>query len=149
MIQIELYGKPACWSASRQGKHGFFDLKSKEKEYARWQIKSQYRDNPLTGPIVLDFIFFVPIPKNTSKALKAQMIRRVVLPTTPDTTNMQKLYEDCLQGIVIENDRQVNRISSVRYYSENPGILITIRRWDEVIGNPNFVPQKEAQHCLI
>lgn len=143
MIQLELTGKPVSWSAPTKGKNGFYDKKSAIKEQARWQIKAQYREKPLEGFVAVDFVFFVPIPKGTSKALKSQMLRRMVLPTSPDSTNLQKLYEDCLEGIVIENDRYVNRVSSVRYFSESPGVLISVRKWDELTGNPNFIQQEQ------
>jgi Holliday junction resolvase RusA-like endonuclease len=131
MIQLHLDCVPTSWSAPVKGKTHFYDKKAKEKEFARWQIRGQYRDIPLQGFFSLEFVFFIPIPKETSKARRVQMLRRQILPTTPDTTNMQKFYEDCLQGIVIENDRYANKICSVRYYSEKPGVTITVRPWDE------------------
>lgn len=131
MIQLQLDCVPLPWSASKKGKYGFYDEKSKHKEFVRWQLKGQYRDTPLSANVSLDFIFFMPIPKSASKAMKRQMLERRVLPTSPDVTNMQKLYEDCLQGIVIENDSRVNKTSSVRYYAEKPGVTIILRHWEE------------------
>lgn len=148
MIQLELNGKPACWSASQQGKNGFYDKKAKEKEYARWQLRAQYRETPIAGFFAVDFVFFIPIPKNTSRAMRAQMLSRKVLPTSPDTTNLQKLYEDCLQGIVVENDRYANRISSVRYYSDRPGVLINLYPWQEYLERRYF-PAIESQQQLV
>ena len=100
MIQLQIDCVPLPWSASKKGKYGFYDEKSKHKEFVRWQLKGQYRDTPISGSVSLEFIFFLPIPKSSSKAMRKQMLDRRVLPTTPDTTNMQKLYEDCLQDIV-------------------------------------------------
>jgi Holliday junction resolvase RusA-like endonuclease len=143
MIQIQIDCDPTPWSAPQKGKHCFYDKKAKEKEFTRWQIKGQYRDKPIQGYISLDFIFHIPIPKATSKAKRRQMLERRILPTTPDTTNMQKLYEDCLQGIVIENDRFSNKISSVRYYSEHPGVTVTIRTWEEETNRNVEVPKHQ------
>ncbi len=131
MILLQIDCVPEPWSASCKGKHGFYDKKSQHKEMVRWQLKGQYRDQPLQGHVGLEFIFFIPIPKSTSKAMRRQMLDRRVLPTCPDVTNMQKLYEDCLQGIVIDNDRYSSEITAKRYYSENPGILIRVRRLKE------------------
>jgi Holliday junction resolvase RusA-like endonuclease len=142
MIQIQIDCDPTPWSAPSKGKNCFYDKKSKEKEFTRWQIKGQYRDNPIPGWVSLDFIFHIPIPKSASKALRKQRLERRVLPTSPDTTNMQKLYEDCLQGIVIDNDRYSNKISSVRYYSEKPGVTITIRSWQEEMEKDLITPQQ-------
>lgn len=131
MIQIQIDCIPEPWSAPLKGKHGFYDKKAPHKEFVRWQIKGQYRDEPLLGHVGLEFIFFIPIPKNTSKAMRRQMLDRRVFPTSPDTTNMQKLYEDCLQGIVIDNDRYSSEITSRRYYSEKPGVTIKVRKLKE------------------
>jgi Holliday junction resolvase RusA-like endonuclease len=143
MIQLQIDCDPVSWSAAIKGRSGFYDKKAKEKEFARWQIKAQYRETPISGHVSLDFIFFLPIPKATSKAMRKQMLERRVLPTSPDLTNLQKLYEDCLQGIVIDNDRYSNKISSVRYYSERPGVKVTIRTWEEEINRSHETTQQK------
>jgi len=131
MYQFWIDTIPVSWSAPIKGKHGFFDKKSKQKDLVRYQLKALYKDKPLSEPVSLEFTFYLPIPKSASKKKKQMMLDNLISPTTPDTTNMQKLYEDCLQNIVIENDRLSNKISSVRYYSNTPGILITVRPWRE------------------
>lgn len=142
MIHLKLDCDPSPWSAPLKGKNSFYDKKAKIKEFAKWQLKGQYRDAPIAGHVSLDFIFFIAIPKNTSKAMRKQMIDRRVLPTSPDTTNMQKLYEDCLQGIVIDNDRFASKISSARYYSENPGVWIVVKKIEEEINQGQQMPQQ-------
>jgi Holliday junction resolvase RusA-like endonuclease len=134
MIQLEIDCDPLPWSAPKKGKNGFFDIKYEHKNFARWQLKSQFRDQPLLGKISLEFEFHMKIPKATPKSTRRQMLDRRIRPTSPDCTNMQKLYEDCLQGIVIENDRQVDKISSIRYYSEHPRVVIRVKRWEEEVG---------------
>lgn len=143
MIQLQIDCTPEPWSASLKGKHGFYDKKSKHKEFIRWQIRGQYRDEPILGHVGIEFIFFLPIPKSTSKASRRQMIDRRILPTSPDITNMQKLYEDALQGIVIDNDRYSSEIHSRRYYSEKPGVTIRIRKIKEE-KSLGEIPQQEG-----
>jgi Holliday junction resolvase RusA-like endonuclease len=131
MIEIRLDCEPTPWSAPIKGRHTFYDKKSKEKEFAKWQIKSQYKGPLLNCFVAIDFVFHIPIPINTSiKGVKDRLDRKI-LPTCPDTTNMQKLYEDCLQGIVIENDRLSYKITSSRYYSNRPGVEIKVYPWPE------------------
>lgn len=142
MIHLHVDCNPVPWSAPHFGRNGAYDKKAKDKEFIKWQLKGQYRDIPLSGHVSLDFIFFIPIPKTTSKAMRKQMLERRVLPTSPDTTNMQKLYEDCLQGIVIENDRYASKISSARYYSEKPGVWIVVRPWEEEQNRGHELPQQ-------
>lgn len=139
MIKLLIDCIPTSWSAPKFGRNGAYDKKSGEKEFVRWQIKGQYRDAPIEGTVSVEFIFFIPIPKATSKAMRRQMLERRVLPTSPDTTNMQKLYEDCLQGIVLSNDRHVNKITSTRYYSEKPGVSVIVRRWEEEMNKEHEV----------
>lgn len=134
MIQLHIHCDPTSWSAARAGKHCHYDPKSKQKDFARWQIKGQYRGVPITGHVALVFTFYIPIPKSASKAKRTQMLRRQILPTSPDTTNMQKLYEDCLQGIVIENDRYASDVHSRRFYAEQPGVDISVIPWEEFTG---------------
>lgn len=133
MIEIRLDCKPVPWSAPTKGLHTFYDKKSKVKESTCWQIFSQYNGPIIDEFVSLEFTFYVPIPKNTSKVKRKEMLDHKILPTSPDTTNMQKLYEDCLQGIVIQNDRLSHKITSIRYYSDRPGVEIKIRPWHEEI----------------
>lgn len=134
MIILNIHCDPSPWQAPISGKNGHYDPKAKEKEMARWQIKSLYRGALIAGHYALDFTFHIPIPKSTSKARRTQMLRHQILPTSPDLTNMQKLYEDCLQGIVTENDRYTSAVSTKRIYSEHPGVTIRIIPWEEFTG---------------
>jgi len=135
MIELRLDCDPTPWVAPTKGRNGFYDKKSKEKEFIRWQIKSQYKGPLLNCFVALEFIFLIPLQKNISKRDLKRKIDREILPTSPDTTNMQKLYEDCLQGIVIENDRLSYKITSSRYYSERPGVEIKVHPWPETQNN--------------
>lgn len=49
-----------------------------------------------------------------------------IIPTRLDCTNMQKLYEDCLKKIVIDDDRNVAKIISEKSYAEREGIVIQV-----------------------
>jgi Holliday junction resolvase RusA-like endonuclease len=127
MIQLEVFGNPEVWTAPRIFNKRHFDPKGKQKEATRWQIRAQYREELIHGPVMLDFIFFMPIPKATSKIKRKQMINGIILPDIrPDTTNMQKFYEDCLMGIVIDDDKFATDIHSRKRYSENPRVLIRV-----------------------
>lgn len=139
MIQLELFGDLTAWAAPRLGPHGIaYNPKSKEKELTRWQIKAIYRDNPLAGAIQLDFTFYFPIPKGTSGIRRRQMLAHVILPCVkPDTTNLQKFYEDCLSGIVIDDDRFATDIASRKRYSERPGVLIRVIPLNASVPSPS------------
>src|ERR1700687_606436 len=112
MIQIELPNIPIPWTASRITSRGAFDPRAKQKKFTRWQIKSLYRAVPIQGYVVVELMFFMPIPASTSKKKKALMLAREIIPTNMDCTNCQKLYEDCLKNIIFTDDRNVARICS-------------------------------------
>ena len=136
MIQIELFGDLVSWKAPRLGKHGVYDIAAKEKEYIRWQIKSHYRNDLLDCAVCLDFIFYFPLPKRTSNILRNQMLNGLVVPTKkPDATNLQKLYEDCLKGIVITDDCSVVDVTTKKRYAQKSGVLIRIQTYNDRYGN--------------
>jgi Holliday junction resolvase RusA-like endonuclease len=134
MIQLQIVGKPVPWAASKHNGRQHYDLKSKEKEYIRWQIKSQYRDEPIKGTFVLHFYFFMSIPKTTSKAKREQMLNGYIIPTSSDTSNLTKLYEDCLKKIVIEDDRYAAKVCAEKRYGDKEGVTIVIIPWEEYRG---------------
>lgn len=55
------------------------------------------------------------------------MLDGKIFPTRCDCTNLQKLYEDCLKGIVIKDDRQVIVVTSYKCYGEEEGVDITVQ----------------------
>lgn len=126
MITIEIPGSPVPWSAPRIGRtNRAFSPDSKKKEYIQWQIKSQYRGDILEGPFSIYFKFELQIPKSISKK-KKQLMEGAFALVRPDTTNLQKMYEDCLMGIVFKDDNEVCKIFSLKTYSENPRTTICI-----------------------
>lgn len=127
MIQIEIYGKPVPWAAPRKGGNHFYSPRHEDKKFAQWQIKSQYREEIFGGPVYLDFLFLLPIPKGTSSIKRKQMLAGLIHHMKkPDVSNLTKFYEDCLKGIIISDDNQVVGASHWKQYSENPGVLIRI-----------------------
>lgn len=49
----------------------------------------------------------------------------------PDLSNMIKFYEDCLNGILWEDDRLIVEIYSFKIYAETPGTLIIINELEQ------------------
>lgn len=45
----------------------------------------------------------------------------------PDTTNMVKLIEDCLNGIILKDDSQLTTVHSLKRWSNNDHGYITVR----------------------
>lgn len=66
------------------------------------------------------------------------MLKGEILPTSCDCTNLQKLYEDCLKGIVIKDDRKVAKIFSEKVYGEKEGVFIQILTLKECKDEDSF-----------
>lgn len=126
MIQIEINEKPVSWMAPKQGKHLFYNPRGEEKNKTQWIIRSQYRERPVENPVILIFNIYFAFPKNISAKKKLKMLNGKIIPTRMDLSNMIKFYEDCLKGIVIEDDRYVAGITAQKNYDEKDKILITI-----------------------
>lgn len=131
MISLEIFGNPVPQARPRFYRNknhvGAFDPKSKEKEQCKWQIKSQFKESLLTMPLAVDVIFFMPIPKSSSKLKKRQMENGVLSHIKkPDIDNLQKFVLDCLNKIVFEDDSQIVEIRAKKIYSVEPRTLIRI-----------------------
>jgi len=131
MISLELFGSPIPQKRPRFCRKGKFvscyDEQSKIKEGCKWQIKSQFRDEPLKVPVSLDLIFYMPIPKSFSAIKKRQMKNGIIAHSKkPDIDNLQKFILDCLNSIVFADDSQIAEIRAKKIYSSNPGTLVRI-----------------------
>lgn len=130
-VTIEIPGIPRPWiHHSGYGKCSY-DKRGPLKASIRLLIKSQYKGPLLQGPLRLDAVFHLPIPKNVSKKSRAYMIAGSILPCKrPDRTNYLKLYEDCLSGIVFVDDGQVCQGETTKRYSLTPKTFLCIQQID-------------------
>lgn len=128
MILIELSGVPVPWKAHAGYGKKSFNPRFIERETFQWQIKSQYNQlKPLGGPVRTNYTFHMPIPESTSKVRRLQMLNgRMHHIKRPDCTNLLKFYEDCLKGIVFEDDSQVVEINVRKIYDERPRVTIKV-----------------------
>lgn len=140
MIEIHIPLPPVPWQPSLKGKHGFYDPKEKEKRCVRFFLKQYYKDLPLTDFTLLHFTFYFKIPKSFTKKKVSSVTQGRLFPTRSDCTNLQKLYEDCLKGIIIDDDRKVIKITSEKYYGPRGGVSIKVMTIDECRG---FVEEKK------
>ena len=131
MICFELFGNPVAQQRPRFARKGAFvscyDAQAKLKDGYRWQIKSQFREKPLTTPLALDLIFFMPIPKSSSGIKKRQMGNGIIAHTKkPDIDNLQKFVLDCLNKLAFEDDSQIVEIRAKKIYSNKPGTTVRL-----------------------
>lgn len=94
----------------------------------QWQIKPFAPAFPLSGPVELTIAFFFPIPKSASKALRAQMLNRVILPDKkPDADNLAYLVTNALKEIVYDDDKRVVAQHIYKFYGPEAKVIIRVR----------------------
>lgn len=132
MLQFQVHGIPFPQKQTRFtcscGKGRCYDPSSKEKEIIRWQIKPFAPEKPLDSAVELTIAFFLPIPKRTSKAVRKQMINRVILPDKrPDDDNLSYLVTNALKGIVYDDDKRICVRHIYKFYGTDPKTVIRVR----------------------
>ena len=131
MIALEIDGIPVPQKRprfSRKGSHvSCYDEQAKQKEFAKWQLLSQFRNEILSVPLSLDLVFFLPIPSSASGIKKRQMANGIIAHSKkPDVDNLVKFILDCMNGFIFTDDSLVCEIRAKKLYSNKPGTSIRI-----------------------
>lgn len=127
MIELVILGPPISWKAPYVGSRGAYSPKYHEKRIVQQLIREMYKGQMVTDPVRCDCLFYIPIPKSVSKKKRKKMIEGEIRPTGGgDLTNLRKFYEDCLQEIVIDNDRQIVEGETEKWYGENSRSVVII-----------------------
>ena len=83
--------------------------------------------HPLTGPLVLDVTFVMPIPASMPKRDKTNAeIGNVPHTTRPDLDNLLKLLKDALNGVFWVDDKQIYDVTARKVYGPYPQTVISI-----------------------
>lgn len=131
MIEIYIPLSPTPWAAPKLSKRRIYDPREIEKRVVRYYIKQQYNGPLLTAYTAIKLSYRFKPPSSTSKKRRVEMLAGKIIPTKSDCTNLQKLYEDCLKGLVIDDDRKVAKIFSEKLYGEKDEIFINIFTLEE------------------
>lgn len=127
-VLIKIEGAPLPWKTHGGYGKRSFDPRAKEKSKIKSQVMDQYKASPYPGPVVVSYEFELPIPKGTSKVKRKKMIDcEIDHIKRPDLSNLVKLLEDCLKGIVFTDDSQVRAFKVSKVYSENPCSTVLIQ----------------------
>lgn len=132
MFQFELHGDPIPQKQTRFtcpcGKGRAYDPSAKDKQQMQWQIKPFAPTEPFTGPVELTIAFFIAIPKGVSKAVREQMINRIILPDKrPDEDNLAYLVTNAMKEIVYDDDKRVCAKHVYKFYGTEPKTVIRVR----------------------
>lgn len=119
----------------RKGKVNLFDPKAREKKAIRAYLNSQVNDSyKMIEHPRISFMFHMPIPKSASKKdLLLMEGGKLKHEKKPDTDNLVKLYMDCMDGIIFQNDQKVMLGPCVKLYHPIPKTVIFITETSETI----------------
>jgi Holliday junction resolvase RusA-like endonuclease len=129
MIYLQFGGDPIAWKRAGINKHSgnFYDRQHTEKEQYRWQMRNQYKGQPLGCSLKAKAIYKLPIPAGTSKVRRSQMLAGLIRPNKkPDVDNLQKFIFDAMTGVIYKDDCQICESVEVKLYSDVPGVDVYI-----------------------
>jgi len=133
-IRFSIPGKAVPWKAPQVVQRGKFrmayspkvssDKKKEIQEIARFKMDGEA---PLEGPVFLNIRIYHQIPKSYSKKKNQECLENsACCMVTPDVTNVVKLVEDGLKGIVFVDDKQVCQQANHRYWSLDAGVNVWV-----------------------
>ena len=126
-----------------RGGRPLFFKNAKAAEYQRTikvLAKSHIPSEPLTGPLIVDFIFIIPRPGRLNR--KSDPDGLIPCPARPDRDNLQKGTQDALSDFWID-DGQIFDGRTAKFYAEKGGdarIIVTISRPNAVVSHPDKTP---------
>ena len=74
-------------------------------------------------PLILNINFYLSITLNDAKLKQWGIIPPI---HKPDTSNLLKFYEDCLNSLAYHDDSQIVSIVSQKFYDDNPRTEIEV-----------------------
>ena len=138
MIKLVIPGKPIGKKTlrfagkKRANSHAFNPNETEEGRFLL-ELYRQIGDNHelIKGPVLTRYRFYIGRPKShygTGRNAKQLKASAPAIPTvTPDMSNCEKFYEDCFNGVVWVDDRQVFDSHKIRLYDDNPRVEIVIK----------------------
>lgn len=137
-IFLTIPGKPI----SKQTHRNAYKVDWKNKEVKSWNwfpqraeandvsniMRSQYNGPLIDEGVFIIFEFYMPIPTRWSKDLK-EKARNGILHhmVKPDSSNLVKFYEDCMNGVIIFDDSRVIWGPPIKLYADIPRTEILIK----------------------
>lgn len=124
MREFTVPGPPVAKGRPRVGKFGTYTPEKtvNYENLVQFSYLQKYKNaEPMEGYLKIEMIFFMPIPKSTSKKRKELMLQRKILPDKkPDYDNMAKAISDALNNITYKDDNQIVEAHIYKFYSDEP-----------------------------
>ena len=131
MIILEVAGEPIPQMRAKPNYRTrcMYDPQKAEKEKVRWQLRSNYKEELLTGPLQAYILYYFSIPKSASKKMRKAMINGEAHHVMrPDKDNLEKFICDCMTGVVYDDDCKIVDNRGIKLFSEHPRTVIRIVR---------------------
>ena len=123
-------GDPIAWkrAAPLYQKRIMYDYQSKLKEVTRSYIDQQMGNDDMfiNTPLHLDITFYMPVPDSLSEK-KKEKLYGTYHKVKPDSSNLQKYYEDCCSKIVYYDDCLIASTSTKKIYDKEPRVEFSLR----------------------
>ena len=132
-MKYVLYGNPIALARPRIGWKKIYDSQRQVKMEVALQLQQQHQENPFfKGPLSLEIIFFMPIPKSQGALAKRSDLEDRLHTFRPDLSNMIKFIEDVGNGVIYEDDALVARIKAEKRYSLDPRTELIVQVIDPI-----------------
>jgi crossover junction endodeoxyribonuclease RusA len=121
--------RPISWKAPGRNGNNYFDKQTLLKTtYGLYIIKHHEQEPLFQGPLAIDIIYYVPIPKSINKRNSSGFSS-----DAPDIDNMTALLFDSINktNIVWHDDRQVAVVNKRKIYGKEPRIEFTISQLED------------------
>mgnify|MGYP003148547160 CR=1 FL=1 len=126
-IMLTFPGTPIPLSRPRFGRHGKVYTPSKCQEAKRRiairALAAMNKKNPISTAVDVEFVFYMPQPKKP----KLHQRNGCAHLSRPDLTNLIKLVEDALNGIVWTDDCIIARIDAQKKYGTETKTVVVVR----------------------
>lgn len=93
------------------------------------EVTLAWRQPPLDEALMMTLEIRVAIPKSKPKKFREAALASGIFPTSkPDCSNVLKLVEDSLNGVLYRDDSCITRLFVSRRYAADPGITLTVSK---------------------
>ena len=102
------------------------------KKQLAMMCKFQYKEQPLSGQLIVSLKFYRHIQKSLSKKERKLRLSGAHRPIVkPDTDNYIKSTLDGLNGLLWEDDAHIVKLVAEKYYSDHPRVEIEVEEVNE------------------
>jgi Holliday junction resolvase RusA-like endonuclease len=126
-IEFTVPGNPVPKGRPRLGRgHTYTPKRTQEAENVVRSVAQLAEVIPLVDSIVMTLDFFLPIPKQWSKAKTQSAMIGTIRPGRPDLDNLAKTVMDALNEIAFADDSQIVELICRKWYSVEPRTVVKI-----------------------